>query len=334
MNSFIHSGSTLLNLALTGKADSGWPLGRISNVVGDRSSGKTLLAIEAASMFLNCTPQGIKKPRVIYCEAEAAFDETYASEKLGMPVGKVEFELVETIEELYILVDGVCKNSKKGSGTLIILDSLDSISSAAEMKKGIDKQDYDRKAQKLSEMFRKLVRKIEEANVHLMVISQVRENITAIPFAPKWRRSGGKALDFYATHIVWLAEVGKLKSVKTKRAYGVEVEAKVTKNKVSSPHRDLRFNVLFEYGIDEIESMVKFLVKDELPAEFALKKKAGGFYLWREEYKRMSDIVDDVENVGGEYIKLVDMVQAGWDELEKMTKVDRKNKSELLMSKT
>ena len=68
---YIDSGSTLLNLALTRKADGGWPVGRISNVVGDSSTGKTMLATEAAMTLLNNSPKGVK-PRVVYYETEAA----------------------------------------------------------------------------------------------------------------------------------------------------------------------------------------------------------------------------------------------------------------------
>lgn len=330
MNESIHSGSTLLNLALTGNANGGWKLGRVSNIVGDKSSGKTLLAIEAATLFIKHPPAGVT-PRVVYYEAEAAFDQAYAAE-LGMPVDKVDFRQGETIEELFKALTEVCDSTKKSEGTLVILDSLDAITSAADLKKDFGKQDYDRKAQKLSELFRKLVRPMEEANVHLMVISQVRENISSLPFAPKYKRSGGKALDFYCTHILWLAEIKKLKSSATDQVYGVEVQCKVTKNKVSKPFRTVSFPLIFEYGVDNIDSMLKYLSDKNIPKEVRVEKASGGYYLYDGQKMRLNEIVDHIETTPGLYQDLIDRSQTAWDFIEEKTKVNRRPKSDLMSS--
>ena len=326
----IQSGSTLLNLALTGKSDQGWKLGRISNLVGDRSSGKTLLAIQAATLFLLNPPEGIT-PRVIYYEAEAAFDKEYA-ESLGMPVDQVEFRSGETIEDLFNQLEEVITASKDGTGTLVILDSLDAISSTAELKKDIAKQDYDRKAAKLSEMFRKLVRRLEDSNTHLMIISQVRENISTLPFAPKYRRSGGKALDFYATHIVWLVEMGKLKSSTTNLTYGIEVKADVKKNKVAKPYREAQFAILMGAGIDDTESMLKFLSNEKLPLEIRIRKATGGYYLFDEQKLRTAEMVPYIEERPELYCDLITRTEAAWNFLEEKTSetVQRQSKSSLL----
>lgn len=328
MQEIIHSGSTLLNLALTGSVKGGWKLGRISNIIGDRSSGKTLLGIEAATLFIHNPPDGIK-PRVVYYEAEAAFDQDYAA-SLGMPVESIDFRQGETIEELFSSLQGVIEDSKEGEGTLVILDSLDAITSAADIKKDFGKQDYDRKAQKLSELFRKLVRSFETANIHLMVISQVRENISNLPFAPKYKRSGGKALDFYCTHIVWLAEVGKLKSAKTEKIYGIDIEAKVTKNKVSKPYRNVRMPIIFEYGVDNIDSMLRFCADLKIPSEYRINKMTGGYYLYDDQKLRLNEMVIHIEGKQGVYAGLVKHTQLCWDCLETLTTVVRKPKTELM----
>lgn len=328
MNETIHSGSTLLNLALTGYTAGGWKLGRISNIIGDRSSGKTLLAIEAATLFINNPPKGVE-PRVVYYEAEAAFDKDYAA-SLGMPVDKISFKEGETIEELFSSLQDVIKESKKGEGTLVILDSLDAITSAADIKKDFGKQDYDRKAQKLSELFRKLVRSFEQANIHLMVISQVRENISNLPFAPKYKRSGGKALDFYCTHIVWLAEIGKLKSNATEKVYGIEIDVKITKNKVAKPYRNVRMPIIFEYGVDNIDSMLRFCSDKMIDTELRIEKAAGGYYLYDEQKLRLNDMVLHIEAKAGLYAELVELSQQCWDNIEEKTKVTRVAKSELM----
>ena len=325
---FINSGSTLLNLALTGHEDNGWKLGAVSNIIGDRSSGKTLLAIEAATLFINNPPKDLT-PKVFYYEAEAAFDQAYAA-SLGMPIDQIEFREGETVEALFESLQEICKSAKKGEGILVILDSLDALTSLADIKKDFGKQDYDRKAAKVSELFRKMIRPMQAANVHLMIISQIRENISAMPFAPKWRRSGGKALDFYATHIIWLQEIAKLKNEKTTFVYGIDVEVKITKNKVSSPFRNVKFPVIFGYGVDNIDSMLKFLTNEKLPKDLRIEKATGGFYILDEQRLRLNDMVEYIDDNPKIYRLLVDGCREAWDWLEAATTVKRRNKSDLI----
>ncbi len=201
----------MLNLALTGHPFRAWPLGRMSNVIGDKSTGKTLVAIEAAGMFLARPPAGITKPEVHYVEGEAAFDLEYARH-LQMPVDDIKFDEMDTIEAFFKKLQSICKTRDPKRGALVILDSVDSLTTQGELDTDIDEGSYGtQKSRKIGETFRKLTREIKAANVHLMLISQIRENISSLPFAPKWRRNGGKALDFYASHIVWLHERTKYK---------------------------------------------------------------------------------------------------------------------------
>lgn len=327
----ISSGSTLLNLALSGQVDGGWPLGRISNVVGDRSTGKTLVAVETAAIFLDQNLGG-KEPRVLYVETESAFDKEYAA-ALGLPVERVDFCQEETIEGFYDVLDGLLKDEDKV--WLVILDSLDALTSASEMKTKFSDGSYGMgKQKKLAELFRKLVRRIEERGMHLMVISQVRDNITVLPFAPKYRRAGGKALDFYASHIVWLNELKKIKNAKTGRVTGISVKARVTKNKVSAPFREAIFPIVFDYGIDDIESMLTFLNDKTLPKELGIRIAAGGYFKAEfldgdDKPVRIADAIHKVENTSGAYANLVERVQATWDYLEEETAVQRRSKSDL-----
>ncbi len=190
---FIHSGATVLDSVLGG----GWPLSRVSNIIGDRSTGKTLLAIEAMANFARSFP----KCKSRFAETEAAFDDEYA-DALGIPMNRVERPQspLDTVEEFHddVLeyIDGV------KSGGLYILDSLDALSDAAELKESIDKGSYGMgKAKKMSQMFRRIIRKLEQSNCHLMIISQTRQRIN-VAFGRQYTRSGGSSLDFYASQIL------------------------------------------------------------------------------------------------------------------------------------
>ncbi len=298
---FIHSGCTLLDRILSG----GWAVGRVINIVGDRSSGKTLLAIEAAANFAEQYPDG----QIWYNEAEAAFDEPYAA-ALGLPVDKVFFansdkepaevkvtakikegdkarevnDSNHTIEGLFEHLENVCLYHEKNKikHGVYIVDSLDAFSDRAELERDIDKGTYGQnKAKKMSELFRRLVRRIEAAGLTLMVISQVRDNI-GVTFGPTKTRSGGKALDFYASQIIWLAEIKKNKKTiaKVERVVGVDVRAQCKKNKVGMPFRECDYSIEFGYGIDDLKANADWLtgIADERGGEdwgFSSKEKVG-----------------------------------------------------------
>ena len=250
---FIKSGCTLLDLVLGG----GWPLGRISNIVGDKSTGKTLLAIEACANFVRDYPRA----RIWYAEGEAAFDKDYA-EALGMPVKKVKFSEPNTVEEFEDhLKRQIAWCNETGRPGLYILDSLDSLSDDKEMNLERGKNSYGTsKAKELSQMFRKLIRDVKKSNIHVMIISQVRDNI-GVSFGRKTKRSGGKALDFYASQVLYLAHTGEIvrRRKGQKRVVAVKVKAKCDKNKVGLARRDCEFTIRFGYGVDDIRASLDFL---------------------------------------------------------------------------
>ncbi len=232
---FIPSGCMLLDCALGG----GYAVGRIINIVGDRSSGKTLLAIEACLNYHTKFPAG----NIFYVESEAAFDKSYA-EALGMPVNQVNFvEDLFTVEDLFkFLIDTVAGDA------LVIVDSLDALSDKSEMEIDIEQGTYGgvKKAKQLSTTFRRLNKKLSTSNVTVVFVSQIRAKLD-VTFGKKTQRSGGKALDFYASQVIFLAEMGKryITRKKVKKPIGIDVRAKIEKNKIGLPFREVEFPIIF-----------------------------------------------------------------------------------------
>ncbi len=251
---FISSGCRLLDCVLGG----GYAVGRIINIIGDKSTGKTLLAIEAAANFAKTYEDGI----IWYNEVEATFDKGYA-ETLGMPVERVKFvEEAFTVEEFFkTLQISVKETSKKGVPGLYILDSLDALSDEAEQRRDMDEGSYGmEKAKKLGELFRRLVRNLGRANVTVIIISQVRDRIGRT-FGRKTRRSGGRALDFYASQVFYLSQLKEERKTihKIRRTVAIRVKVKCDKNKVGLPFRECEFPLVFGYGVDDVMASLEWL---------------------------------------------------------------------------
>lgn len=252
---FIRSGCTVLDCVLGG----GWPLGRIVNIVGDKSTGKTLLGVEAiANLF-----RQYEEADAWYNEIESAFDTDYAR-ALGIPFERVNYETnCPTVETLFKHVEENVFHADRDPSRpgLYIVDSLDALSDAAEMGRDIDASSYGAaKAKKLSEFFRRSTQRLKMYNTCLMIISQVRDNI-GVTFGEKHSRSGGKALDFYASQALWLAHLKTLRRTveKVERPVGITVKARCKKNKVGLPYRDCEFDIKFGYGVDDIGASLSFL---------------------------------------------------------------------------
>lgn len=301
---FIHSGAAVLDCVIGG----GWPLGRICNIVGDKSTGKTLLAIEALTNFSNTYP----KARARYVETEAAFIPEYAH-ALGLPTDRVDFpEGVDTVEELFDdIVDAIVKS--KGKPFLYVLDSLDALTDEAEKKRDIREGTYGAsKPKQMSQLFRRLTSRVEKSNVCVIIVSQVRDNI-GVTFGRKYSRSGGRALDFYASIVLHLAHLGEIKrTIKgVKRTVGVNIRAKCTKNKIGLPFRECEFPILFSYGIEDVVANLDWLKAN---------KKADALGISKKEFEKLRKRVMSGKLEDSEYREvqevLSDALATAWREVE------------------
>ncbi|MCI0557891.1 MAG: DNA recombination/repair protein RecA [Nitrososphaera sp.] len=295
---FIPSGCVLLDLILGG----GWCEGRIANVVGDKSAGKTLLMIEACANFARKYPKG----KIYYREAESAFDRDYAA-ALGMPVDRVNFlETLETVEDFFEDLEQKCTGT---TNKFYVLDSLDALSDRSEMARDIDASSYGaNKAKQMSEVFRRSVRKIAESNSTVNIVSQIRDKIN-VSFGRKTTRSGGRALDFYSSQTVYLTNIGRItKTIKgIKRPVALKVKAQMDKNKVGLPFRECEFDIRFGFGVDDLKACLEWMKVSGGLKDLGIKDVESGI--------KDVESLDDMK-YRSELERIHDAVRKRWYEIE------------------
>lgn len=327
----LDSGSTLLNLACSDTARGGYGIGRMVNIVGDSGSGKSFLALTALACA--CQRAEFEDYRLIYDDAEFALGfnlEGLFGKKLAK---QLEVYSSQTVEEFVAR----CMRDLQGKSPCIyVLDSLDGLSSNEEaatteaMVKSLNKEqaiDADKgykmqKAKILSSSLRQICGQLSKTRSILIIVSQIRDNV-GFGFE-KHTVAGGKALQFYASHRIWLNKAGNItKNADKKRPIGVQVSPRVRKNKLTGRDRkDIPFDIYYDYGIDDIGSMIDWMV-----AEAGWTK--GGAYIDPKEDLELSkgtkaELIAAVESDPALYEDMRDMVEEEWLRIEESLKTGRK----------
>ncbi len=319
----VSTGSTLLNLALSGDPNAGYVPGGLVNIVGDSSAGKTFLLW---TMFAEAARNQVTKYYdFIYDEPEAAFY-MKAEELFGLGSGRVQTDVrSRTIQDFY---RNTMRRIRSGEKFIYGLDSLDFVGSKEELARAESLLEKDKdegsykteKARWMSEILRNTVQELEKTDSFLFIISQTRQKI-GMAFGDKKYRSGGDALRFAATHEIWLAVLGHIK--RREREVGVRVLAKVKKNKLVGKLRTVSFPIYSnEQGVDDVSSMVDFLVEEKfwsqggrmiIPASNAFPEMQRESLI---KYIEEHDLLDELKVA----------TTNAWEEIECSLSLDRKPK--------
>lgn len=276
------TGCKLFDMVIGGnKGVYGSPSGRFINVVGDRSAGKTFISNEFIAWAYHNLGKNFKW---VYddCESGYSFDTQSLYGFDIMPENPVHST---TVEEAFYHITKFAEKLKGDQFGIYVLDSLDGLTSeeqdkrAEERIKSIEDEKEMKgtygmgKAKYLSqEFFPQLCSTIENKNILVIIISQIRDNVDMFSFE-KYARAGGKALDFYAHSVIWLATAKKIE--KSDTPVGVVVKAKTTKSKTPRPFRECFFSFLYDYGLDGIGTGVDYLFDLRTPkGELNTKAKA------------------------------------------------------------
>ena len=258
----VSSGSLNLDAAL---GINGFPKGRVIEIYGPESSGKTTIALHAIAEVQK------SGGTAAFIDAEHALDPTYAK-NLGVNVSDLLVSQPDTGEQALEIADVLVRS---GAVDIIVLDSVAALVPKAEIEGEMGDAHVGLQARLMSQALRKLSGNISKSNTLMIFINQIREKVNSFGYGPSETTSGGRALKFYASVRVDVRRIGSIKQ--GDKIVGNEVKVKVTKNKVAPPFREARFEIIYGKGVSRVGEVI------DLALNKGIIKKNGAWFSMGDE---------------------------------------------------
>ena len=264
---FVSTGSTMLDLAISNKPNGGIAVGRITEINGLESSGKSLVG---AHILAETQRKG---GVAVYIDTETSVSTEFLG-AIGVDVESMLYLHLETVEDIFSAIEEIVakvRESDKDRLVTILVDSLAAATTKVELEAEFDKDGWaTSKAIILSKAMRKITQMIGRQKIVLVFTNQLRQKL-GVMFGDPWTTSGGKALPFHASTRIRLKNLGQIKDKKNNNI-GMKMRAQVIKNRLGPPMRHADFELYFETGIDDDGSWLKVM------KEHKLVKQGGAWY--------------------------------------------------------
>jgi recombination protein RecA len=257
----ISTGSLGLDIAL---GIGGLPKGRVVEIYGPESSGKTTLTLQ---VIAECQKMG---GTAAFIDAEHALDPSYA-QKLGVNVDELLVSQPDTGEQALEITDMLVRSA---AVDVVIIDSVAALTPKAEIEGEMGDTHVGLQARLMSQALRKLTANIKRSNTLVIFINQIRMKI-GVMFGSPETTTGGNALKFYASVRLDIRRIGSIK--KGEEVLGSETRVKVVKNKVAPPFKMTEFDILYNEGISRESEIIN------LGVQLNLLEKSGAWYSYKQE---------------------------------------------------
>jgi len=287
----ISTGSLTLDVAL---GIGGLPRGRVIEIYGPESSGKTTLTLQVIAQ----AQKG--GGTAAFIDAEHALDPSYA-EKLGVNVDELLVSQPDTGEQALEIADMLVRSS---AVDVVVVDSVAALTPKAEIEGEMGDSHVGLQARLMSQALRKLTANIKRSNTMVIFINQIRMKI-GVMFGSPETTTGGNALKFYASVRLDIRRIGAIK--KGDEVVGNETRVKVVKNKMAPPFRQAEFEILYGEGISREGELIELGVKHDLV------DKAGAWYSYNGD--RIGQGKDNVRNYMKEHPEMADEIDRKLREL-------------------
>ena len=269
---FISTGSSMLDLAISNKPDGGIAVGRITEINGLESSGKSLLGAHILA-------ETQKKGGVaVYIDTETSVSQEFM-QVIGIDMNKMLYLHLETVEDIFEAIEEIVtkvRESDKDRLVTILVDSLAAATTKVELEADFDKDGWaTAKAIIISKAMRKITQMIGRQKVALVFTNQLRQKL-GVMFGDPWTTSGGKALPFHASTRIRLKNMGQIKDT-GKNVLGMKCRAQIVKNRLGPPLRHADYDMYFDRGIDNYGAWLTVL------KEHKLVKTGGAWYTLTDE---------------------------------------------------